>query len=110
RWKVVPLVLSLLFLVACWLFLTQKILLGHPAIVNGGLDLHVNDSANWLSETYDNIDWRTNEGNLQTYGAWDLEAHVWKSEFVMKNFPNIFWSPYWYLGMPLFKYYQPGFY
>jgi adenosine/AMP kinase len=90
----VPLILALLFLVACWLFLNQKILAGD----------------NWISPTYDNINWRTNEGNLQTYGAWDLEAHVWKSEFIMENWPHVLWNPYWYLGMPVFKYYQPGFY
>jgi hypothetical protein len=94
KWKAIPLILAILFLVICWLFLTQKILTG----------------SNWLSATYDNIDWRTNEGNLQTYGAWDLETHIWKSEFVMQNWPNVLWNPYWYLGMPLFKYYQPGFY
>ncbi|HIH23591.1 TPA: hypothetical protein HA251_01010, partial [Candidatus Woesearchaeota archaeon] len=55
-------------------------------------------------------DWRTNEGNLQTYGAWDLEAHIWKSEFIMENWPHVTWNPYWYLGMPVFKYYQVGFY
>jgi|GEM_PF-2674811 len=94
RWRPIFLILAIIFLVVCWLFLTQKILFG--------------DS--WLSATYDNIDWRTNEGNLQTYGAWDLEAHIWKSEFIMENWPNVMWNPYWYLGMPLFKYYQPGFY
>src|SRR5688572_15378183 len=90
RWKLMPLLLALLFLVGAWLFLTGKLLTG----------------SNWMSETYDNVEWRTNEGNLQTYGAWDLEAHVWKSEFIVENFPNVFWNPYWYLGMQLLKYYQ----
>jgi hypothetical protein len=94
RWKVLPLIFALLFLSGSWLLLNQKILFG----------------SNWMSETYDTVDWRTNEGNLQTYGAWDLEAHVWKSMFIMENWPNVLWNPYWYLGMPLFKYYQPGFY
>lgn len=94
QWKFWPLLFALLFLTGSWLFLTQKILFGE----------------NWLSETYDNIDWRTNEGNLQTYGAWDLETHIWKSDFIMEHWPNVLWNPYWYLGMPLFKYYQVGFY
>lgn len=94
KWRVGPLFLALLFLVGAWLFLTAKILTG----------------SHWLSATYDNVDWRTNEGNLQTYGAWDLEAHVWKSQFIVENFPNVMWNPYWYLGMPLLKYYQAGFY
>jgi hypothetical protein len=94
QWRIIPLLLALIFIVGCWMVLDQKLLFGD----------------NWLSETYDNINWRTNEGNLQTYGAWDIEAHVWKSEFIMKYWPNVLWNPYWYLGMPLFKYYQAGFY
>ena len=94
QWHFGKLFLAVLFLIGAWLFLNQELLFG----------------GNWMSETYDNVDWRTNEGNLQTYGAWDLEAHVWKSLFVMEHWPNVMWNPYWYLGMPLFKYYQPGFY
>ncbi|MBI2546785.1 hypothetical protein HYV81_06425 [Candidatus Woesearchaeota archaeon] len=86
--------LALLFIVAVWFALDQKLLLG----------------SNWISETYDNEEWRTNEGNLHTYGAWDFEAHVWKTEWIMQHFPNFNWNPYWYLGMPVIKYYQPGFY
>ena len=92
RWLVF--ILAALFIISMWLALDQKLLFGKD----------------WMSETYDNPDWRTNEGNLHTYGAWDLEEHVWKTEFVMKNFPNFHWNPYWYLGMPLLKYYQMGFY
>lgn len=85
---------ALLFITGVWLALDQKLLFG----------------GEWMSETYDNPDWKTNEGNLHTYGAWDLETHIWKTEYILKNFPNFNWNPYWYLGMPLFKYYQPGFY
>src|SRR3989344_4962060 len=92
--KLIGLLLALIFLTAVWLALDQKLLFGEA----------------WISETYDNDEWRTNEGNLHTYGAWDFEAHVWKTEFIMKNFPNYNWNPYWYLGMPLLKYYQSGFY
>lgn len=92
--KILALVLAVLFIIGIWLALDSKLLFGKA----------------WLSETYDNPDWRTNEGDLHTYGAWDLEAHVWKTEHVLKNFPNFHWNPYWYLGMPLLKYYQSGFY
>lgn len=97
RWgagRMVALVVALLFILGVWLALNQKLLFGGA----------------WLSETYDNEEWRTNEGNLHTFGAWDLEAHVWKTEYIMENFPNFHWNPYWYLGMPLLKYYQLGFY
>jgi len=90
----ISLILAILFIVGVWLALDQKLLFGQD----------------WISETYDNPDWRTNEGNLHTFGAWDLETHVWKTEYLMKNFPNYEWNPYWYLGMPLLKYYQSGFY
>lgn len=93
-WKWLSLVLAVLFIAGVWLALNQKLLFGGA----------------WLSETYDNEDWRTNEGNLHTYGAWDLEAHIWKTEYIKENFPNFLWNPYWYLGMPLLKYYQSGFY
>ncbi|RJQ15944.1 hypothetical protein C4573_07375 [Candidatus Woesearchaeota archaeon] len=82
------------FILVIWLALDQKLLFGEA----------------WLSETYDNPDWKTNEGNLHTYGAWDLETHIWKTEYITQNFPNYEWNPYWYLGMPLLKYYQIGFY
>ena len=90
----ISLALALMFLVGVWLALDQKLLFGKD----------------WISETYDNEDWRTNEGNLHTYGAWDLEAHIWKTEYIRQNFPHFHWNPYWYLGMPLLKYYQSGFY
>jgi hypothetical protein len=92
--KWIHLVLAIAFLILFWLALDYKLLAGN----------------NWLSETYDNPDWRTNEGDLHTYGAWDLETHVWKTEYIMQNFPHFNWNPYWYLGMPLLKYYQIGFY
>lgn len=92
RW--VAFVIGVLFITAIWLALDQKLLFGKS----------------WISDTYDNKDWRTNEGNLHTYGAWDIENHIWKTEFIIKNFPNFHWNPYWYLGMPLLKYYQIGFY
>lgn len=92
--RLVGLILALLFLIGLWLALDYKLLFGGA----------------WISETYDNEDWRTNEGNLHTYGAWDIETHVWKTEYLIKNFPNYHWNPYWYLGMPLLKYYQSGFY
>ncbi|HLP79207.1 MAG TPA: hypothetical protein VK158_01095 [Acidobacteriota bacterium] len=85
---------ALLFITAVWLALDQKLLFGKS----------------WISETYDNPDWKTNEGNLRTYGAWDIEAHIWKTEYIQENFPHFQWNPYWYLGMPLIKYYQAGFY
>src|SRR5690606_35264018 len=59
---------------------------------------------------YDNENWRTNEGNLQTHGAWDLEAHIWKTQFIKDNFPYFEWTDQWYMGMPLMEYYQLGFY
>ena len=94
RWRWVAFLLALLLILGFWLALDQKLLFGKA----------------WLSATYDNPDWRTNEGNLHTFGAWDLEAHVWKTEYLIKYFPNFHWNPYWYLGMPLLKYYQSGFY
>ncbi|HLG24544.1 MAG TPA: hypothetical protein VI564_06465 [Candidatus Nanoarchaeia archaeon] len=90
----ISLALAICLIIGLWLALDQKLLFGKD----------------WLSETYDNPDWHTNEGNLHTYGAWDLETHIWKTEYLMKNFPNYQWNPYWYLGMPLLKYYQSGFY
>jgi hypothetical protein len=94
RWRWIALLLALLLILGFWLALDQKLLFGKA----------------WLSPTYDNPDWRTNEGSLHTFGAWDLEAHVWKTEYIIKYFPNFHWNPYWYLGMPLLKYYQSGFY
>src|SRR3989338_1312504 len=70
--KSIGMILAMIFLISVWFALDQKLLLG----------------GNWLSETYDVEDWRTNEGNLHTYGAWDLEAHIWKTEFIMKYFPH----------------------
>src|SRR3989338_5607027 len=92
--KALPILLGLIFLTGVWLALDIKLLLGQD----------------WLSPTYDNSAWRTNEGSLQTYGAWDLEAHIWKTEYIRDNFPHFLWNPYWYLGMPLLEYYQPTFY
>ncbi len=85
---------AILFILIVWFCLNQKLIFGED----------------WISATYDNPDWFTNEGNLHTYGAWDMEAHIWKSEYIIKYFPNFQWNPYWYLGMPLIKYYQAGFY
>lgn len=87
-------ILGILVIILAWFFLNYKFLFG----------------GNWISETYENVNWRTNEDNLQTHGAWDFEAHVWKSEYIMKNFPHFQWNPYWYMGSPLIKYYQPMFY
>jgi len=87
-------VLALAFIAMVWYAMDQKLLHGSA----------------WISPTYDNEDWRTNEGNLHTFGAWDIETHIWKTDFMIQNWPNIHWNPYWYLGMPLFKYYQMGFY
>ncbi|MDO8508207.1 MAG: hypothetical protein Q7S27_00820 [Nanoarchaeota archaeon] len=92
--KYISLILAIIFIVFVWFILNYKLLLG--------------DS--WISPTYDNPDWRTNEGNLRTYGAWDFETHIWKTEYILNNFPHFNWNPYWYLGMPLIKYYQSGFY
>lgn len=92
--RVISLIIALAFLLSVWYLLDQKLLFGED----------------WLSPTYDRSEWRTNEGNLQTYGMWDLETHIWKTEFAMEYWPNVHWNPYWYLGMPLFKYYQAGFY
>ncbi len=92
--KLVLVTIGLAIIVLFWWVLTQKLVLGQD----------------WISPTYDNIDWRTNEGNLRTFGAWDLETHIWKAEFMAENFPHFQWNPYWYLGMPMFKYYQMGFY
>ncbi len=94
KWRIVPLLLCLLFLSGSWFFLTEKIIFGD----------------NYISETYDHVGWRTNEGETPTHGAWDLEAHIWKSEYILEHWPHVLWNPYWYLGMPLFKYYQAGFY
>ena len=88
------LILALVFITSVWLALDQKILFG----------------SDWLSETYDRPEWRTSEGDMSTYGMWDLEAHIWKSEFIRDNFPNHNWNPYWYMGSPLLEYYQLGFY
>jgi hypothetical protein len=92
--KTIALILALTLIFAFWLALDQKLLFGKD----------------WISNTYDNPDWRTNEGNLHTFGAWDIETHIWKTDYVLNNFPNFQWNPYWYLGMPLLKYYQSGFY
>lgn len=92
--RIIAVLFALLFLSAIWFGLTQKLLFG----------------SNWLSDTYDNEDWRTNEGNLHTFGAWDIETHIWKSQYIMEHYPNYRWNPYWYMGMPLVKYYQLGFY
>jgi hypothetical protein len=92
--KTLSLILAICLILAVWLALDQKLLFGKS----------------WISDTYDNPDWRTNEGNLHTFGAWDLETHIWKTEYILDNFPNFQWNPYWYLGMPLLKYYQSGFY
>jgi len=92
--RTIGIILAIIFIIGVWLALDYKLIFGQD----------------WMSETYDNPDWRTNEGNLHTFGAWDLETHVWKTEYIMNNFPNYQWNPYWYLGMPLLKYYQSGFY
>jgi hypothetical protein len=92
--KTIALILAIIFLIGLWLALDYKLLFGKD----------------WISDTYDNPDWRTNEGNLHTFGAWDIESHIWKTEFILENFPHFNWNPYWYLGMPLLKYYQSGFY
>jgi hypothetical protein len=94
RFLTLKVILALLFLIGIWFFLNFKIITGED----------------WISESYDGSAWRTNEGDLQTNGAWDLESHVWKTEYVLKHFPNMHWSPDWYMGMPLFKYYQNAFY
>jgi hypothetical protein len=97
RWtvlKMLSLLFALSFLVMLWFALDQKLIFG----------------GSWISDTYDNPDWKTNEGDLHTFGAWDIETHIWKTEYIYKNFPNYQWNPYWYLGMPLLKYYQSGFY
>lgn len=86
--------LAIILITGVWLALDQKLLTGKS----------------WISNTYDHPDWRTNEGNLRTYGAWDIETHIWKTEYIMENYPNYHWNPYWYLGMPLIKYYPIGFY
>lgn len=93
-WRVIGLIVAILFILGLWLALDIKLLTGES----------------WLSPTYDNPDWRTNEGNLHTFGMWDLESHIWKSEYIVENFPHFQWNPYWYLGMPLLKYYQLSFY
>jgi hypothetical protein len=92
--KVLSLILAIAFIVGLWLWLDQRLLFGDA----------------WISATYDTEDWRTNEGNLHTFGAWDLEAHIWKTEYIIKYWPHFQWNPYWYLGMPILKYYQSGFY
>lgn len=83
-----------LLICAVWFALDQKLLFGED----------------WISATYDSESWRTNEGNLPTYGAWDIETHIWKTEYIVENFPHFQWNPLWYMGMPLIKYYQAGFY
>lgn len=93
-WRWIAVLFAFLLILGFWFALDQKLLFGEA----------------WISETYDNEDWRTNEGNLHTFGAWDLEAHIWKTEYIMEWFPDFHWNPYWYLGMPLLKYYQSGFY
>lgn len=90
----IKMILAVLFLTGIWLGLDWKLVMGED----------------WMSATYDHEDWRTNEGNLHTFGAWDLETHIWKAEYIMENFPHFHWNPYWYLGMPLVKYYPSGFY
>ncbi len=92
--KWLSLIAAILIILALWFALDRKLLLGDD----------------WFSKTYDNEEWRTNEGNLRTNGAWDFETHVWKTIYALKYFPNVHWNPYWYLGMPLFKYYQNAFY
>lgn len=92
RW--LALILALAFICTVWFALNQKLLFGDE----------------WMSQTYDHEGWKTNEGDQHTFGAWDLEAHIWKTEFILKYWPNFNWNPYWYLGMPLLKYYQSGFY
>ncbi|MFW6282559.1 MAG: hypothetical protein ACOC1P_00700 [Minisyncoccales bacterium] len=92
--KTIYLIIALVLIIGSWFLLNQKLLFGED----------------WISETYDNKDWRTNQGNSQTNGAWDLEAHIWKTEYIINNYPNFHWSEEWYLGVPLFKYYQSGFY
>ena len=94
RKDTVSLVFALLFVLLVWFYLDHKLIFGED----------------WISATYDNEGWKTNEGDLHTYGAWDFEAHVWKTEYIMKYFPNFHWNPFWYLGMPLLEYYQSGFY
>lgn len=91
---IISVLLALAYLTSVWYVLDAKLLLGDD----------------WISATYDHSEWRTNEGNLPTYGAWDLETHIWKTKHLMDNFPNYQWSPDWYMGMPLFEYYQLGFY
>jgi hypothetical protein len=92
--KTISIVLAILFISLVWLVLDYKLLFGDD----------------WISPTYDNEDWKTNEGGLHTFGAWDIETHIWKVEYIYENFPNYQWNPYWYLGMPLLKYYPFGFY
>lgn len=92
--KIVSLILALIFLTTVFFFLNQKLIFGEE----------------WISETYDHEHWRTNEGDTPTYGAWDFEAHVFKTKFIMENFPDFNYEPSWYLGFPLLKYYQSGFY
>ena len=92
--KWLSITMALLLILAFWMMLDQKLLFGQD----------------WISPTYDNPDWRTNEGNLHTFGAWDIETHIWKTEYIIDHFPHFHWNPYWYLGMPLYKYYQLGFY
>lgn len=92
--KIFPFIIAILIIAIVWFGLNQKLLFG----------------GDWISQTYDNDAWKSNEGNLHTYGAWDLETHVWKSQYILDNYPNFNWNPYWYMGTPLLKYYQSGFY
>lgn len=90
----IAIIFAIIFLVLLIFFLDYKLILGK----------------NWISETYDTSSWRTNEGDLKTNGAWDFEAHAWKAGYIVKYFPSYNWNPFWYLGMPLVKYYQNAFY
>jgi hypothetical protein len=92
--KAFHMMLAVLFLTVVWLALTFPLLFGEG----------------WLSQTYDREEWKTVDGEMQTYGMWDLETHIWKSIYIMENFPHYNWNPYWYMGMPLLEYYQYGFY
>lgn len=92
--KWVGIIVALAFITLIWAFLNLKLLAGDA----------------WISPTYDKDSWKTNEGDLHTFGAWDFETHVWKSQYIMENFPHFLWNAEWYLGMPLLKFYQSGFY
>jgi len=92
--KTIGLILGIIVLLSIFYALNQKLIFGDA----------------WLSATYDVETWRTNEGDMQTYGAWDLETHIWKTMYILEHFPNFEWNPYWYLGAPHIKYYPSGFY